>query len=129
MELTGKQKRFLRGMGQRIPVTLSLGNAGLTPAFARQLGDMLDRHELVKVHLPATSAADRKEIAVQLADLVQAGLAGVVGRTVLVYRPSTKLDSDQRIHLPASDDPAAETAPDSPAGDDAEGEAADSQAK
>ncbi len=109
MELSGKQRRFLRGLGQRIPATLSLGNAGLTPAFARQLGDMLDRHELVKVHLPATSPADRKEIAQQLADLVQSGLAGVVGRTVLVYRPSSKLPDDKRIHIPAGDDAGEET--------------------
>ncbi len=104
MELTGKQKRFLRGLGQKLGATITLGNAGLTPAFGKQLGDMLDRHELVKIHLPATTPADRKQLAEELAKFVGAGLAGTVGRTALVYRPSPKLADNKRIHLPAGED-------------------------
>ena len=46
--LTGAQKSFLRGLGQKLEPALKLGKGGLTPAFFAELQKLLRAHELVK---------------------------------------------------------------------------------
>lgn len=100
IELTGRQKRFLRGRGQRLPAAVILGKAGLSEALVRQIAEHLRRHELIKVRLPAGPPSERKAVAADLADGVGAACLGTVGRTTLLYRPNCELPDDQRIALP-----------------------------
>ncbi len=99
-DLTGKQKRFLRGLGQKLPAAVQVGKAGRTDNVTAAVADALDRAELVKVRLPALPPADRKELAGDLADAVGAAVAGSVGRTVLLYRPNHDIAPDARLALP-----------------------------
>jgi len=55
----------------------------------------LARRELVKVRLPA-GAAVRREMAEALAGASSAAVVGVVGRTILLYRPNPNLDEATR---------------------------------
>ena len=102
-ELTGKQKRFLRGVGQKTAATMRLGKAGLSAGLLRELGELLNRHELIKVQLPAAPPAERAALGEQLAAGCGAALAGSVGRTVLLYRANETLPSEKRLHLPAAE--------------------------
>jgi hypothetical protein len=52
-ELTGKQKKHLRGLGQRLEVGASVGKGGLSPGLVQGISGLLERPELVKVRLPA----------------------------------------------------------------------------
>ena len=99
-ELTSKQKGYLRGLAQRIEASGSVGKAGLTDAANANLRDLLQRHELVKVHIPAGSGSDRQAMGVEIAAATDAALVTVVGRMVVLYRPNEQLDSDRRIKLP-----------------------------
>lgn len=100
IELTGKQKRFLRSLGQRQSSILNVGKAGLSPALLAGLGRLLEQHELVKVHLPAASPSERNDMAAEMAEKTGAAWVGSVGRTALLYRPGTTGDADKRIQLP-----------------------------
>jgi RNA-binding protein len=97
-ELTGKQRRFLRSMGQKLSPTAAVGKAGLTDAAVANVSAMLDRCELIKVRLPA--GPQRKDAAAALAEATGALCAGVVGRTALLYRPNEQTPLDRRIRLP-----------------------------
>ena len=96
--LTGKQKRFLRSRGQSLAPLVSVGKAGLTQAVLAALSDQLDRHELVKIKLPA--GPERKVLAAKAAETLTATRVGVIGRTALLYRANNRLDDDKRIPLP-----------------------------
>jgi RNA-binding protein len=52
MELIGKQKRFLRGMGHGLRPALTAGKPGLTAELMREPERCLDAHELVEVKVP-----------------------------------------------------------------------------
>jgi RNA-binding protein len=100
--LTGKQSRFLRSLGQRMAAEVSLGKAGATEAVLQDIRRRLEQRELIKVRLGEECTGRlRKQIAEQLAQAVGAALAGVVGRTALLYRPNPLLPEEQRIEWPA----------------------------
>lgn len=92
MELSGKQKRFLRALGQKLPVSIKIGKAGLGGPFVQQVRQLLDHKELVKVRLLQGDRDQREQSAVELADKTESQVAGLVGRSLLLYRPNEQLD-------------------------------------
>lgn len=98
MELTGRQKRHLRSLGQKLKPAVIVGKGGLTDPILAQLSDQLDHHELIKIKLPP--GPERKTVAAEAAQRLSATGAGLVGRTALLYRPNDQLDRDQRVQLP-----------------------------
>ena len=85
-ELTGKQRRFLRALGQRLAPVLHVGHDGVTDAVVRQAEAELEAHELIKVRVGDNAPQSRHDIADALAARTKAHLAQVLGRTVLLYR-------------------------------------------
>jgi len=84
-ELTGQQRRWLRARGHPLRPLAHVGGAGVTAGVISAIDRALCDHELVKVRLH--QPADRHEAATALARSVAAHLCGVVGHTVLLYRP------------------------------------------
>lgn len=91
MELTNRQKKFLRGLGQKLEFAAQVGKAGMTEAVVAQVRAILQHHELVKVRLPAGEQQERAELAGQLASATGSALAGMVGRNILLYRRNEDL--------------------------------------
>ena len=85
-ELTGKQRRHLRALGQRLPPTLHVGHEGVSDAVVAQADDQLEAHELIKVRMSDNAPDDRHATAEDLAARTRAHLAQVIGRTALLYR-------------------------------------------
>ena len=82
--LSGRQKRHLRGLAQRLDPAVFVGDEGITPGLLRALDEALAAHELVKVRMRAP--ADKKAMAAELARASGATLAGLVGHTVVLFR-------------------------------------------
>jgi RNA-binding protein len=72
-----------------------VGEGGLSPAVIKALDDALTSHELVKVRLRSPEA--KKDTARELAEASSSALCGVVGHTVVLYRPHP---DEPRIKLP-----------------------------
>ena len=85
-QLTGKQRRRLRTLGQRLAPTLHVGHDGVTDAVVRQADAQLEAHELIKVRVMDNAPESRHDVAEQLAVRTNAHLAQVLGRTALLYR-------------------------------------------
>ena len=85
-EVTGKQRRYLRGLGQRLTATLHVGQEGVSEAVVRQADAQLEAHELVKIRVGENAPEDRHVTAEALAARTRAHLAQVIGRTALLYR-------------------------------------------
>jgi RNA-binding protein len=97
--LTGIQRRHLRKLAHTMKPTVMIGEAGVSEAVLRALDRALEDHELVKVKLRET--AERKESAGRLAEQSGAELCGLVGRSVILYRPHP---DEPQIELPRSSD-------------------------
>jgi RNA-binding protein len=84
--LTGKQRRHLRALGQRLAATVHVGHDGVTDALVAQIAAQLEALELVKVRVSENAPEGRHDIAEALAQRTNAHLAQVLGRTALFYR-------------------------------------------
>ena len=99
-DLTGKQRRHLRALGQRLAPTLHVGHGGVTEAVVGQTDAQLEAHELIKVRVSPNAAVDCHDVAEELARRTSAHLAQAVGRMVLLYR---RRQEDPAIVLPGED--------------------------
>ena len=97
MPLSGKQRRYLRGLGHRLEPIVQLGKQGLTEGITAAVDAALQEHELVKVRVGTECPDDRHDVAERLAPTVKGEIAQVLGRTLLVWRKRLK---DSKIQLP-----------------------------
>lgn len=88
--LTGKQARYLRGLGHALRPAVMLGRQEVTDSVRTALDDALTAHELVKVKLQEGCLLNRHEAAELLAAATGAAVAQVLGKTILLYRPGDK---------------------------------------
>jgi RNA-binding protein len=86
MDLTGKQKRYLRGLGHALTPVVALGKEGYTDAVVKKTSLELDRHELIKVRIGDGCLDPVDEVAPQLAKATNAAVVQVIGHTALLYR-------------------------------------------
>ena len=86
-ELSGKQRRYLRGQGNSIKPTVYLGKDGISDALLNSLGEAFNNRELVKVRIEKSCELERKEAGHQLAQSAAAHMVQVLGNTLLLYRP------------------------------------------
>ncbi len=90
MDLTGKQKRFLRSLGNNQVHEIVVGHGGLSENFFNQFELVLTKEELVKVRLQPTSGIEIEEAAKVLCEKSKSELIQVFGKTILIYRKSGK---------------------------------------
>ena len=97
MPLSGKQRRYLRGLGHNLEPIVQIGKLGLTDAVTAAVDTALDEHELIKVRIGTECPDDRHDVAERLAPAVKSEIAQVLGRTLLLWRKRPK---DSKIQLP-----------------------------
>lgn len=90
MVLTGKQKGFLRSMGNEMDPILQVGKGGVTEPVITQADGVLETRELIKGRVLPNYLEDVKEVAQELAERTNAELVQVIGRNFLLYRESKK---------------------------------------
>lgn len=95
--LTGAQRRHLRGLAHAQKPIVFVGEAGVSEAVLTALDAALASHELVKIRL--RQPADKKETARKLAEASGAALCGIVGHTVVLYRPDPETP---KIRIPST---------------------------
>lgn len=84
--LTGKQKRFLRGLGHNLKPVLMVGKNEVNESLISETDSALSVHELIKVKILESCEMDRHEVAESLSKSCGADVAQVLGRTFLLYR-------------------------------------------
>ena len=86
--LTGKEKRSLRGMGQRLKASVIIGKAGLNPSVVEHIDLQFTNNELVKIRLTDQYGAQRKETAAKISAATNSTCIGITGKTILLHRPA-----------------------------------------
>jgi len=98
--LTGKQKRYLRGLGHGLKPVLRVGKNEINAALTAEADTALATHELIKVKILESCEMDRHDVAESLARASGAEVAQILGRTLLIYRKG----DEPKIELPAASD-------------------------
>jgi RNA-binding protein len=82
---TPRQRQWLRGRAHALRPVVLVGQAGVTDAVVRSVDAALGARELIKVRLHEPE--DKHAAAEELATRTGAALCGLVGHTVILYRP------------------------------------------
>jgi RNA-binding protein len=84
-QLTARQRKALRGRAHALRPSVIVGHAGVDDRVLRSVDEALTAHELIKVRLHEPE--DKRGAADALAAGTGAALCGLVGHTVILYRP------------------------------------------
>jgi len=95
--LTAKQKQFLRGLAHPLSPVVRVGRGRVSDAVIEETKKSLQSHELIKVRIDADDSATRKELAEKLAASTDSQIAGMIGKTLILYR---ERDADPEIEIP-----------------------------
>ena len=90
MELTSKQRAYLRGLANPLETILQIGKNPISPEIIKQLDDALTASELVKVRVLNNSEYTAREAAQELAEATNSAPVQVIGTRFVVYRPNRK---------------------------------------
>jgi len=95
-QLSGRERRFLRARANPLRALVQVGDAGVTPGVLQAIEAALEGHELVKVRL--REPEDKKALAAEIASATASALCGLVGHTLILYRPHPETPT---IELPS----------------------------
>lgn len=98
--LTGKQKKFLKGLGHHLDPLISIGKEGLTENVLKATKQELLARELIKVKISNSSSINKNEAAELLPEATESTLVQLIGKTLLIYKENPKIDKEHRISLP-----------------------------
>ena len=94
--ITSKQRSKLRSLAANISPVTQIGKGGITDNLLKTLSDALDARELIKVNILETADDDIKNLAENVAELLEAVPVAVIGRKAIFYRYSRR---DKFAHL------------------------------
>ncbi|WP_078413841.1 ribosome assembly RNA-binding protein YhbY [Priestia abyssalis] len=95
--LTGKQKRFLRSKAHHLTPIFQVGKGGVNENMVKQIADVLEARELIKVSVLQNCEEDRYTVAEELSSGTKAELVQVIGNTIVLYKESKE---NKQIVLP-----------------------------
>jgi RNA-binding protein len=101
MELAGYQRRALRAAAHGLQPVAHVGKEGLAENVLTSVREALAAHELIKVRF-VDEKERRRAMAAELAEAVDAALAGVVGHIAILYRQHPE-EAKRRVQLPRRD--------------------------
>lgn len=88
--ITGKQRAYLRGLGNSVETILQIGKSGIGDAVAKQVDEALTARELVKLRVLETAPVTPREAAAELSGRLSAEIVQVIGTRFILYRPHSE---------------------------------------
>lgn len=95
--MTSKQRAHLKSLASNIDAIFQVGKSSLTPEIVTAVDEALEKRELVKLSVLKNCFDDPREIAEMLAERTRSSVVHVIGKKIVLYRPSKK---DPKIQLP-----------------------------
>jgi RNA-binding protein len=86
MELSERQRKYLRGLGHALNPVLLIGSNGLTPGVVAEAKRALHDHELIKVKFRSAERAARDAGLTELATSTESVMVHRIGHTALYYK-------------------------------------------
>lgn len=97
-KLTSRQRAHLKSLAHALKPVIQVGKEGITEASIGSIEDALNTRELLKVKVLESAPQSAREAAEAIEQLLPGGqVVQVIGRTIVVYRPS---DQRREIQLP-----------------------------
>ena len=88
MELSSKQRAYLRSLSNDLDVIVHIGKDGIGDNLVKQANDALEARELIKLRVLESSMLGAREAAADIAAHCNADVVQVIGSRFVLYRPS-----------------------------------------
>ena len=85
IELTSKQRKYLRGLAQKLDPVIIVGKQGVTDALVQATREALEAHELIKIRFNEFKD-EKKELTAEIAERTLSQVAGGIGHVFILYR-------------------------------------------
>ena len=95
--LTGKQKRYLRGLASLLNPVAIIGKEGFRDEVVAEIANGLKANELVKIKVNKNSPEDMEQIIEMVAKKNIGEVVQIIGKTIVLYKQNKK---DIKIILP-----------------------------
>jgi RNA-binding protein len=86
MDLTERQRRYLRGLAHPLKPLVMIGDSGLTEGVAKETARALHDHELIKVRVRGAEREQRDALLADLAQRTGSTLIHRIGHVAVLYR-------------------------------------------
>ena len=100
MELTSKQRAYLRGLANPLEPIVIIGKDGIGDNLIKQANDALEARELIKCRVLENSMLTAREACDELSVLTSSEQVQVIGTKFVLYRPTHKKDKKDKLILP-----------------------------
>jgi RNA-binding protein len=97
MELTTKQRAYLRSLASNLDTIMQIGKGGVADALIKTVNDALKARELIKMRVLETAGYTPREVAEELAQACEADVVTVIGSKIVLYK---KNEEKPKIELP-----------------------------
>lgn len=88
--LNGKQKRYLRSEAHHLNAIFQIGKDGVHQSQIEAILDALEAKELIKIKILDNCSESKNEVALELSMKTKADVVQILGRTIILYKPSEK---------------------------------------
>ncbi|MFQ3249839.1 ribosome assembly RNA-binding protein YhbY [Glaciecola sp.] len=96
MNLSNKQKQYLKGLAHPLKPVVQLGNNGLTEGVLAEIENALSFHELIKVKVPSDDKEEKQLIMDAIIGETKAIQVQAIGHILVMYRQS----DERKISIP-----------------------------
>ena len=95
--MNSKQRAYLKGLASVMEPVVQIGKSGISPEVTRSVDEVLEARELIKINVLKNCFDDPKELGNMLAERTRSSVVHVIGRKIVLYRPSKE---NPKIILP-----------------------------
>ena len=99
INLTTKQRAYLRSQATHIDTIMQIGKGGVGDAMVKTVSDALEARELIKMKVLENSGEAVRDVAEELAAACGAIVVTVIGNKLVLYRQATD-PKRRKIELP-----------------------------
>ena len=97
--ITGKQRAYLRKLGQTLQPVMQIGKEGLSDTVITAIDEALEKHELIKVSILESAMLDTRATCDNTAKRLLAEPVQAIGNRFVIYRKSSN-EKYRKIELP-----------------------------
>ncbi|MBQ5560715.1 MAG: ribosome assembly RNA-binding protein YhbY [Lachnospiraceae bacterium] len=98
--MTSKQRAYLKSLAMKIEPIYQIGKSSLTTEIIDGIREALDARELIKVSVLKNCVDDPREIAQVVAERTRSQVVQVIGKKIVLYKPSNDPKKKNKIELP-----------------------------
>jgi len=90
LEITSKQRAYLKSLANGLDSAFQIGKSSLTPEVTEAINEAFHKRELLKIAVLKNCMDDPKEIAAIVAERTHSQVVQVIGKKIILYRPDKK---------------------------------------